>query len=120
MTKPSKKLISEGPELADRMSGNKRRGKYLVVPDGRTKKAYDHQPKPGKYVCSICINARRVDHLKAEKGKDHASAKEVEESSFNSEEHLLSHKMLEHPNHVPTGEQKNYNRQYRDMRQATP
>lgn len=83
-------------------------------PDGRTKKAYGHQPTAAKWKCSTCINKLRVELLKEEKGRGHASAAEVLEFSFFSKAALERHINSSHPDYVPTGERKTQNRLSRE------
>jgi len=65
-------------------------------PDGRTKKAYEYQPTAAKWKCSICINERRAELLKKEKGRGHASATEILEFSFFSKATLERHVSRSH------------------------
>lgn len=69
---------------------------YSQTANGRTKKAYEHQPRPLKWKCDLCIRAGNAILLKAEKGRSRLNAKEIEECSFKSKYELDAHSAREH------------------------
>ena len=119
-----KKKMTAPPKVAASIQqGAKRhaRGRFAQQADGRTKEAYDYQPAPGKWRCSICVGELRTKLLGKAKGRDHASAKELGAVSFQSADELRQHFHREHSRMAePVGEQKTLNRIKRDKAQARP
>ncbi len=84
-----------GPVERAQQQGPKR-GKFAQTGDGRTKKAYDAQPALLPWKCAICIGERRKEMLDEEKGRDHLTAKEINEVSFGSSAELELHYRQQH------------------------
>ncbi len=69
------------------------RRNWKPAADGRTKKAYDVQPRLLPWKCQICIEEARQKLFGEEKGRGHLSATEINEHSFDSKDGLQQHAM---------------------------